>query len=92
MKVITEHGIYDDFAQVLCVDDEALLKIKENVGLINDFGFIMSMLDKNGDNAVIVRLELRGHHNILKHMKCLLNTFKSVSWVRNGKLFTRRKS
>jgi len=91
MKIVTEHGIHDDFAQVLCVDDDDLLKIRDNVSTINEFSFIIKLLDKTGDNAVIVRLELKNRHNILKHMKCLLNTFKSVSWVHNGKLFTRRK-
>jgi hypothetical protein len=90
MIVITADGIHDDFAQAICVDDDALIKIQENPILLHDAGFIISVMDSKGDNAVIVRLELVGDRSIIKHARRLLTKYKSVSWYRNGKLFTRR--
>ena len=91
MIVITQHEILDDFAQALCVDDDDLDKIIKNVCLMHDNCFIMSMLDKKGENAVIVRLELVNRHSVGNHIERLLKRFKSVSWVRNGKFYTRRR-
>lgn len=90
MIVVTEHGIQEDFAQALCVYDNDLEKIKENVLLVHDFMFIMGLLDKRGENLVFIRLELKGRHNVLKQVSELLLKYKSVSWVRNDRLFTRR--
>jgi hypothetical protein len=92
MIIVTESGIHDDFAQVLCVDSDDIDKISENVCLIHNSGFIMGLLDKKGDHALIVRLELKSRHSVVKHIEKLLQRFDSVSWVRDDKFYTRRKT
>lgn len=96
MKVVTRHGVDDNFAQLLCVDAEDLKKIVENPLLVHDFNFIIKLLDKNGPHAVIARLELdnvaaRAPGFIWDHMRELLRQFESVSWVHKDRLYTRRR-
>lgn len=91
MIVITEHGIALDYAQIACVSDDDVSKIIEKPCLLYDFDFIMSVVDKKGDNAVIIRLELTRRRDILMYVGELLKTFRTVTWVRNGKVFTRRR-
>jgi hypothetical protein len=88
---MTEFGLVSDFAQLICIGDEALKKIANSPLLINDAGFIMKLLDNDGNNAVIVRLELRNKHDIIFYADKLLERFDSVSWVHKERLFTRRR-
>lgn len=90
MKIMTEFGLVEDFAQLLCVDDTTLEMIRQDPELVNKAEFVINLIDTDGNNAVIVRLELRKRHDIIKYASELLLSFDSVSWIRDGKLFTRR--
>jgi hypothetical protein len=88
---MTEFGLVSDFAQLICVNDEALAETEKDPELLHSPEFIAKCIDSDGNNAVIARLELRNRHDILKYVEILLQSFDSVSWYRNGRLFIRRR-
>jgi hypothetical protein len=75
---------------MLCVDDESLSAIQHNPYLLQDKDFLMSVLECDGDNAIFVRLQLKDGFNIRNAIGYVLIDYKSVSWYRNGRLYTKK--
>jgi hypothetical protein len=88
---MTEFGLVNDFAMLVCVDDATLEEISKCPLLLNDVSFMIKLIDTDGDNAVITRLELRERRDILNYASILLKRFKTVSWIRRGRIYTRRR-
>lgn len=90
MKMMTEHGVYHDFAMFLEITDEQIAKLEANPKLTEDMAFMVELVKAKGDNIHVVQLTLNKDIDILGYVKEFLKEYKTVSWIRKNKFFIRR--
>jgi hypothetical protein len=92
MICITKEQIFNDFALLIEITDEQLGLIEGHPEYIKGNSALMvQMVNAKGNNAHILQLTLNSLVFIRQHMERLLLRYDSVSWVRDGKFFIKRK-
>ena len=92
MRCITKEQVFDDFALLIEITDEQLALIEKHPEYIKSNSVLMAqMVNAKGNNAHILQLTLNSLVLIRQYMKELILRYDSVSWVRDGKFFIKRK-
>ncbi len=81
MKILTEIGYIDAVGVFLELTDEQLDIIQKNKFYFQDKELTDILSKSKGDNAHFVGACNNGEHSLInKHIKMLLNDYKTVSW------------